>query len=103
MMKRSIVTTDVAVCLTTLGVLSGTRCDVATQTALSIMTRVGLETVRVVAASEALPNVMKGKSFALRELLNVTVFVKKQLGMQPRAVREKYRPAKRDRSDGRLP
>jgi hypothetical protein len=43
---------------------------------------------------------MKGKSFALRELLNVTVFVKQELGMKPRPVREKYRPAKRDRSNG---
>ncbi|HKY96509.1 MAG TPA: hypothetical protein VJL35_01520 [Gemmatimonadaceae bacterium] len=64
------------------------------------MTRIGLETIGVIAASEALPNVMKGKSFALRELLNVTVFVKQELGMKPRPVREKYRPAKRDRSNG---
>jgi hypothetical protein len=45
---------------------------------------------------------MKGKSFALGELLNVTIFVKKQLRMQARAVREENGPAKRYRSDCRL-
>ena len=64
------------------------------------MTRIGLETIGVIAPSEALPNVMKGKSFALRELLNVTVFVKQQLRMKPRTVREKYRPPQSDRSNG---
>ena len=66
------------------------------------MTRISLETIGMVAARETLPNVMKGKSFALRELLNVTVFVKQQLGMKPSAVREKYRPAQRDRRNSRL-
>jgi len=66
------------------------------------MARISLETIGVIAASEALPNVMKGKSFALAELLNVTVFVKQELWMKPCALCEKYRPAKRDRSDGRL-
>src|SRR5512141_38416 len=97
MMKRSIVTTEVAVCFTTLGVLVGSSFIRAFEASSRKIAGVGFEPVGVIPPPQALPNVMKGKTFALGKLLNVTILVQKQFRIEPRFGSEINRPAKRYR------
>jgi hypothetical protein len=68
----------------------------------SVVSRVGLESVGVIPPPQTLPNVMEGKTFAFRELLNVTVLVQKKLGVEPGSGCEEDRFTESDRCHRRL-
>src|SRR5512141_2237875 len=102
MMKRSIVTTEVAVCFTTLGVLVRSSFIRTPEASSRKIAGIGLEAVGVIPPPQALPNVMKGKTFALGKLLNVTILVQKQFRIEPRLRSEINRPAKRHGRHGPL-
>src|SRR5689334_6625541 len=102
MMNRSIVTTDVAVCFTKLRFLIGTSYRAACNASRGVVSRIDLEAVGMVSPPQALPNVMEGESFALRELLHMSQLMQQQLWIESRVARKKNRAAERDCSDGRL-
>lgn len=95
-------TTEVAVCLTKLNVLFGTRAGWSREAASRVAARVSLIAVGVVSTPETFPNVTKRKRTALGELLHVAKLVQQECGIEPRSRREKDRASKSDRRDGRL-
>jgi len=101
-MNRSIVTTEVAVCFTTLGVLIGTSYGISGEAAGGVTARVCLKAVGVIPPPQTLPNVMEGKTFAFRKLLHVSVLVQKKLRIQPGPRREKDRFPQGNRCHRRL-
>src|SRR5689334_12538218 len=102
MMNRSIVTTEVAVCFTTLCVLIGCRSGLAPEAVRGVTARVGLVAVCVVTPPQTLPNVMKGKHLALPKLLDVPKFVQQQLGIEPGFRCQENGVTQRNRSNGGL-
>src|SRR5688572_11718453 len=100
MMNRSIVTTDVAVCFTTLSILFGTGGDSAGEAAGRVRAGILLVAVGVIARPQTLPNVTEGESPALGKLLDVAKLVKQELGIEPCRRREKDRSPQCDRGDG---
>ena len=71
-------------CFTTLYVLFGTGDDGSPETTGRVIPGVDLEAVGVIPPPQTLPNVMEGKTFALRKLLDVPQLVKQKLGIEPR-------------------
>src|SRR5665647_2983450 len=102
MMYRSIVTTEVAVCFTTLCVLVGCQSGFALESARRVAARVCLVAVCVIAPSQTLPNVMERKHLALGKLLDVTKLVQEQFRIEARARREENSATESDGRDRRL-
>jgi len=101
MMNRSIVTTEVAVCFTTLCILIGTGGGGAGETVRRIAAGVRLIAVGVISAPQTFPNVTEGKGSALGELLDVPQLVQQErvtvLPAVPthlRLLRDRYDPAR---------
>src|SRR6476661_3979104 len=96
MMNRSIVTTDVAVCLTTLS-SSRTSLDGMAYAAGRIRPRIRLETVLVIPPAQTLPEIEQREGQTLLKLMDVPEFVQEQfrVGLERRS--EKHGAPQRDR------
>src|SRR4051812_40982289 len=93
MMNRSIVTTDVAVCLTTLIILSEVNVHpTLTDARRGVVARIDLETISNIPAPQRLPQVENREGSARFKLVDVPKLVQEQfsrrrcLGRQPNRV-----------------
>src|SRR5688572_32645815 len=96
MMNRSIVTTDVAVCFTTLSILFGTGGDNAGEAAGRVTAGIFLVAVGMIARPQTFPNVTEWESPALGKLLYVTELVGQQLRIESRRRRKKAGASQRN-------
>src|SRR5688572_18976618 len=94
MMKRSIVTTDVAVCFTTSQFLIGGDLR---EPVGGVPARVGFVWVTGISVTHRLPQVAEGKGPAFQKLVDVTKLVQEQLGGKPSAGSNEDSPPQRNR------
>src|SRR4051812_35221749 len=102
MMKRSIVTTDVAVCLTTLPSSRTSLVGIA-HAAGGIRPGIRFVTVLVVAPAQTLPQIEHGEGQTLLKLMDVAEFVQEQFRIRLERGIEKYGVPQRDCRRGTLP